>query len=353
MNHLTQSDAPAERGGSSILPHTVYPRIGAADWSLTRMLPVLIDELRLGPLAVARIVDVTGSSPRDPGATMAVNSSGEVFGSITGGCVEGSVYEICREVLADGRSVTHCFSRSFDLFAPQLTCGGEVTVLVERWGAEHLPALLDLQLFLSGDPMPEPSPTKENPVTDDRTIGLRTSPGHPDLCSPDRISDKCALVHLTQRKPDMVIVGSTDFVAATAQIAALCGYRVTVLDAREPFTTPRRFPAAHRVICDWPARWLNRNRGMLDERGVVLVLTHDPKIDIPVLQEVLGWNTLAYVGAMGSTSADHRRRAELQELGVELGELHSPVGIPIGNRGPEETAVSIMAGIIARRPGID
>lgn len=350
MNHLTHSDAPTGADGPPA-SHTAYPGIGAEDRSLTRMLPVLIGELGTGPLAVARIIDVTGSSPRDPGATMAVNSSGEVFGSVTGGCVEGSVYEICREVLTDGQPVTHRFSRSFDLFAPQLTCGGEVTVRVERWGAEHRAALLDLQRFLSGDPVPEPPDARGSTVTGDRSIGLATSPGHAELCSPDRIPDDGALVHRARRKPDMVIVGSTDFVAATAQIAAVCGYRVTVLDAREPFTTPRRFPAAHRVVCDWPARWLHRNRAVLDERGVVLVLTHDPKIDIPVLQEVLGWDTLAYVGAMGSASADHRRRAELRELGVDLGALHSPVGIPIGNRGPEETAVSIMADIIACRPG--
>lgn len=341
MNHLNSgTTADGSDTPTPVVPGPTW--MGTVDQSLSRMLPLLVDLLTVESLAVARIIEVTGSSPRDAGATMAVNTAGEVFGSVTGGCVEGSVYEICRTVLADGQSVTHRFSRSFDLFAPQLTCGGEVTVLVERWGEEHLPALRKLQRFLSDGPSYSDG---------EQSMALKTAPGRVEVLSPDTVSDGHAHVHLVQRKPQMVIVGSTDFVAATAQIAAVCGYLVTVLDAREPFTTPQRFPAAHRVVRDWPSRWLRQHRKIFDERGVVLVLTHDPKIDIPVLQEVLGWDSLAYVGAMGSASADHRRRAELQELGVELNGLHSPIGIPIGNRGPEETAVSIMADVIAHRPG--
>jgi xanthine dehydrogenase accessory factor len=345
--------------------------LGMDDDGLATLLPELTAQLRSGPLAVARIVAVNGSSPRRPGATMAVNVEGAVFGSVTGGCVEGTVYELCREVLQYGEAITEHFSQDSGPFAPQLTCGGAVTVRVEKWGPEHIPALTVLHGYVTAGPE-EPTATSgdaglvtDGLVTDgalgphDRqALALRTGHGLPEAGAPSVLLARAQArdsepyeqnVHLVWRRPEMVLVGSTEFVGATARAGRALGYRTTVVDARQVFTTRERFPDADEVVCEWPARWLHRHADRFDERSVVLVLTHDPKIDIPVLEEVLGWDGIGYIGAMGSSAADARRRAELAKHGVDLAELHSPVGLAIGNRGPEETAVSIVAGVIAAK----
>lgn len=340
--------------------------LGMDDDGLATLLPELTAQLRSGPLAVARIVAVNGSSPRRPGATMAVNAEGAVFGSVTGGCVEGTVYELCREVLQYGEAITEHFSQDSGPFAPQLTCGGAVTVRVEKWGSEHVPALTVLHRYVTAGPE-EPAATSGDAglVTDDflgphdrQALALRTGHGLPEAGAPSALLARAQArdseqyeqnVHLVWRRPEMVIVGSTEFVGATARAGRALGYRTTVVDARPVFTTRERFPGADEVVCEWPARWLRRHADRFDDRSVILVLTHDPKIDIPVLGEVLGWDGIGYIGAMGSSAADARRRAELAEHGVDLAALHSPVGLAIGNRGPEETAVSIVAGVIAAK----
>jgi xanthine dehydrogenase accessory factor len=153
----------------------------------------------------------------------------------------------------------------------------------------------------------------------------------------------------------MIVFGAIDFAAAVARIGGFLGYRVTVCDARPVFSTPRRFPYADEVVVDWPHRYLaaQAQAGQVDERTVVCVLTHDPKFDVPVLQVALDL-PLAYVGAMGSRRTHADRLARLREAGVPetaLARLCSPIGVDLGARTPEETAVSIAAEIIATRWG--
>ena len=149
----------------------------------------------------------------------------------------------------------------------------------------------------------------------------------------------------------MLVFGAIDFAAAVAKVGSFLGYRVTVCDARPIFATPKRFPDAEEVVVDWPHRYLKSQAAVLDARTVICVLTHDPKFDIPVLATALSL-PVAYVGAMGSRQTHQDRLEKLGEAGVspeQLARLSSPIGLDLGARTPEETAVSIAAEIIARR----
>jgi xanthine dehydrogenase accessory factor len=153
----------------------------------------------------------------------------------------------------------------------------------------------------------------------------------------------------------MVVFGAIDFAAAVARVGAFLGYRVTVCDARPVFATNRRFPDAHEVVVEWPHRYLQAevDAGRIDERTVLCVLTHDPKFDVPLLEVALRL-PVAYVGAMGSRRTHEERLDRLREAGMsdaELARLSSPIGLDLGARTPEETAVSIAAEIIAGRWG--
>jgi xanthine dehydrogenase accessory factor len=157
-------------------------------------------------------------------------------------------------------------------------------------------------------------------------------------------------------RPRMLVFGAIDFAAALAQQGAFLGYRVTVCDARAVFATRARFPAADEVVVDWPDRYLagQANQGAIDARTAICVLTHDPKFDVPLLQVALRLPQVGYIGAMGSRETHTDRVNRLREVGLtetELARLASPIGLDLGARTPEETAVSIAAEIIARRWG--
>jgi len=149
----------------------------------------------------------------------------------------------------------------------------------------------------------------------------------------------------------MIVFGAIDFAAAVARVGAFLGYRVTVCDARPVFATPKRFPDAHEVVVEWPHRYLASQE--VDARTVICVLTHDPKFDVPLLEAALQTDA-AYIGAMGSRRTHDDRLARLREEGVSeesLARVASPIGLDIGARTPEETAVSIAAEIVAHRWG--
>jgi xanthine dehydrogenase accessory factor len=154
--------------------------------------------------------------------------------------------------------------------------------------------------------------------------------------------------------PQMVIFGAVDFTAALAKVAKVLGYRVTVCDAREVFATRKRFPMADDLIVDWPQRVFDRIGKGLGRRDAVCILTHDPKFDVPAVEGALA-TSVGYIGVMGSRTTHAKRLERLAEVGVtdaaDLERLMSPIGLDIGARSPEETAVSICAEIIARRTG--
>ena len=154
--------------------------------------------------------------------------------------------------------------------------------------------------------------------------------------------------------PQMLIFGAVDFTAALARVAKVLGYRVTVCDAREIFATRRRFPMADDVVVEWPNRLLDRVGDQLGPRDAVCVLTHDPKFDVPAIVGALR-SRVGYIGVMGSRKTHAKRMERLAEVGVTVPEdidrILAPIGLDIGARSPEETAISICAEIIARRTG--
>ncbi|MET8709052.1 XdhC family protein [Streptomyces californicus] len=336
--------------------------------------------------AVATVVAVGGSAPRQPGAALAVDRDGTAVGSVSGGCVEGAVYELCRQALDDGRSVRERFGYSDeDAFAVGLTCGGVIDILVTPVRADD-PARPVFAAALAA--AAEGTAAALTRVTDgpDDLLGLpllvRPDGGHEGGLGGHPALDRTAaaearalldagrtgplaigaegsrcgrpielLVESSVPPPRMIVFGAIDFASALVRAGKFLGYRVTVCDARPVFATAVRFPEADEIVVDWPHRYLAGTG--TDARTVLCVLTHDAKFDIPLLEAALRL-PVAYVGAMGSRRTHLDREDRLREAGLtdrELARLHSPIGLDLGARTPEETALSIAAEIVAVRRG--
>ncbi|MFF3944700.1 XdhC family protein [Streptomyces sp. NPDC001902] len=335
------------------------------------------------PFAVATVVTVGGSAPRQPGAALAVDAEGTAVGSVSGGCVEGAVYELCQEVLETGEPVLQRFGYSDDdAFAVGLTCGGVIDIFVQRILPGAQPQLAAALAAASRGEAAAVARVVAGPAgLPGRTLLVRPGGsyegtlGDPDL---DRTAaadahalldagrnatvnigadgSRCGepltlLVEAATPPPRLLVFGAIDFAAALVRVGTFLGYRVTVCDARPVFATARRFPEADEVVVEWPHRYLERTP--VDGRTVVCVLTHDAKFDVPLLERALRM-PVAYVGAMGSRRTHEQRLARLRETGLgasELARLHSPIGLDLGARTPEETALSIAAEIVAHRHG--
>jgi xanthine dehydrogenase accessory factor len=181
--------------------------------------------------------------------------------------------------------------------------------------------------------------------------GGRTETVHFGVRGQRRMEDVAVFVQSFAPPPRMYVFGAIDFASAVARIGKFMGYRVTVCDARPIFATRERFPTADEVVVAWPDEFLKT--APVDKRTVICVLTHDPKFDVPVLLAALRTEA-GYIGAMGSRRTHNNRNARLKEEGVteeELSRISSPVGLDIGARTPEETAVAIAAEIIALHTG--
>jgi xanthine dehydrogenase accessory factor len=340
-------------------------------------------------IGVGTVVATFQSAPRPPGASMLVGPDGEAVGSVSGGCVEGAVYELGQEVVETGKPVLQRYGVSDeDAFAVGLTCGGILDVYVEKVNQETFPELgeviADIQ---AGRPValatvvehpdsswvgrrvvvrPEGEPSgslgsdrADDAVRDD-ALGLLAAGHHATLTyGPDgerRGEGMRVFVWAFAPAPRMLVFGAIDFAAAVAKVGSFLGYHVTVCDARPVFATHSRFPEADEVVVKWPHKYLREevDAGRIDPRTVVCVLTHDPKFDVPVLELALRLPEVAYVGAMGSRRTHEDRLKRLLDAGLteeELSRLHSPIGLDLGARTPEETAVSIAAEIVARRWG--
>jgi len=344
---------------------------------------------------LATVVRTFSSAPREPGAAMAVAADGEVVGSVSGGCVEGAVYELANEVKANGRPVLQRYGISDDdAFAVGLTCGGIIDIFVEPASQHSFPELGEVAAAVRAD---EPVAVA-TVIAGPGQVGARrviwTAGGGPDggfahdgrrssgtLGSGDRLDqavdddvrgmlaqgltgvrrygpdgerrrdELSVFVHSFAPAPRMLVFGAIDFAAAVARAGKFLGYRVTVCDARPIFATRARFPDADEVVTDWPHRYLAGQT--VDARTVICVLTHDPKFDVPLLEVALR-TPAAYIGAMGSRRTHDDRLARLREIGVteaELARLRSPIGLDLGARTPEETAVAIAAELIQLRWG--
>jgi xanthine dehydrogenase accessory factor len=329
-------------------------------------------------IALARVVDLEGSGPRDPGAAMAVNEDGEVIGSVSGGCVEGAVVTAALEVLATGtgRLVTFGYSDD-DAFAVGLTCGGTVHLFIEPFTwiealpaavRDHRPAVLATvvdgpgtgdRLFLVDGAAPEgrlADPDLQRVVQRDADAALAagtTSIRRYGACGEANQDAVTVFYEAYAPPPRLLIFGAVDFTAALVQVAKVLGFHVTVCDAREVFATRARFPLADEVVVDWPNRHLTALGVVLGHRDAVCVLTHDAKFDVPAIKAALATD-VGYLGAMGSRRTTEERAERLREQGLteaQLARLRAPIGLDLGARTPEETAVAICAEIIAERTG--
>ncbi|MFF3870955.1 XdhC family protein [Streptomyces sp. NPDC001978] len=343
---------------------------------MREVLPQLRELAAAGtPFALATVVTVRGSAPRQPGAVMAVTPDGRVIGSVSGGCVEGAVYEAATEVLATGQARLHTYGiADEDAFAVGLTCGGTLEVLVRAQGPHDagLNRLLDCldrdepvavatviggaaplgaQLVATQDGTHGSlgNPGLDRAAADEARGALSTAVRHVGAEGRRRMDEVTLFLQSFRPPARMLVFGAIDHAAATARMGAFLGYRVTVCDARPVFATPERFPGADEVVCAWPHEYLARTD--VDERTAVCVLTHDPKFDIPLLLAAMRTRA-GYIGVMGSRRTHDDRTRRLREGGAtdaDLSRLRSPIGLDLGARTPEETAVSIAAEIIATR----
>jgi len=332
---------------------------------------------------LATVISTSGSAPRGVGAVLVVGPDGGVLGSVSAGCVEGAVYEAAAAAALD-RGTDRCrFGvADDDPFAVGLTCGGEIEIVVETVNAATRPHFGKLlSRLVANAAVAEVVVVGESPspghliVVPDATLGSLGSAALDDIATVvarDMLSAgvsglrECAFdggvsevfVRTFPSPPRMIVFGANDVAAALAQAASFVGYRVVVCDARPIFTTAERFPHADEVVVEWPHEYLTQqwHAGLIDTATVLCVLTHDPKFDAPLL-EVAVRTPAGYIGVMGSRATHHDRIRRLGRLGLDdadLNKLSSPIGLDIGGRTPQETAMSIVAEVIAvahGRPG--
>src|SRR5947209_7695021 len=255
------------------------------------------------PYALATVTAIAGSAPRELGPAFAVDAQGNAAGTVSAGCIDADVYELCRTALDTGAEARRRFEPEDEAepFAPRLPCGGTIEVAVRRV-----------------DPRTDPLPIAE-PSVDER--------------------------------PRLLIFGAVQFADALATAGRFLGYHVTVCDARPVFATRERVPDADEVVVEWPHRYLARTA--IDARTAICVLTHDAKFDVPALIEALR-SAACYVGALGSRRTCADRAERLREAGVDdagLARLRSPIGLDLGGSTPAEVALAICAEIVAAMHG--
>ncbi|MDQ4215292.1 XdhC family protein [Microbacterium sp. ASV81] len=343
-----------------------------------------------GRWAIATIAEVSGSVPRPAGTSMAVRDDGRTIGSVSGGCVEGAVVGAALTCLETGEAALHSFGYADDDgLSVGLMCGGDVRVLVQPLaqitaadellradaglamvrelpladagrnggivaGAAPLPADALCAVIDAAAGIPAALALEIGSARDRVAAAVRAGGAHIVEIT-DRSAPECAvvrrlLVESTTTPARLIIYGANDFSAALAHAAAVLGRHVTVCDARPVFATRDRHPGAHEVVLRHPAEHFADElaAGRIDGRTAIVLLTHDPRFDLPVLESALRLD-LAYVGAMGSRSTHEKRAQELRAGGLpadRLALLHSPIGLDLGARTPAEVAVSILAELI-------
>ncbi|MBV8171814.1 MAG: XdhC family protein [Candidatus Eremiobacteraeota bacterium] len=325
------------------------------------------------PFALATVIKVDGSAPRDEGATMLVSASGAIAGSVSGGCVEGAVADEARGVLASGtpKIVRYGINKNM-MWDVGLSCGGAIEVYIRPFEGQALPAEITRPIVLCMV-VRGPSHVGAVRVVEANAGGNGSAPRDGSQASTgdaalDAAIDAAAAaafargtatavtvgahdVFLLPLLPDprLIIVGAVHIAVALCDLAARSGFAVTVVDPRERLNNRARFPAARRLAVGWPEDELPALAP--DENTYVAVLTHDEKFDDPTLAYVLT-RAVRYVGAIGSRKTQAMRRKRLEQTGFSAGVIdtvHAPVGLDIGAQTPEEIAVAILAEMIAAK----
>ncbi len=305
------------------------------------------------PVALATVVSTWGSAPRPAGSRMAVSRSGKIAGSVSGGCLEGDIYEHAQAVLKGAPPQLLHYGVSDDLaWTVGLSCGGEVDILVEPLTQPHKDLIVALEA--------------ERPVV--LASVLVQPPGARRLLAPgdaDALA-KDAMALLERERPErrdswflepfprpheLLIFGGSHVAIPLTRLAKELGFRVTIVDARSKFADRERFPGADRVIRAWPDEVLSQMT--MDGSTYVVILTHDPKFDDPTIRAALKGHP-RYIGAIGSRKTHRERVARLTGSGVaasELDRVHAPIGLDLGAQTAEETALAILAEMVAVRHG--
>jgi len=305
------------------------------------------------PAALATVIETWGSAPRPVGSQLAISGEAELVGSVSGGCVEGAVVAEAVEALADGepRILEYGVSDA-EAFAVGLACGGRIRVLVDPVGVGRgLPPDL-LAALVSARAARTPVALAVRPGDwEHRLVTGNGDPLWPEAAGA-LVADRSGFAgdwFLGVHNPPlrMAIVGAVHIAQALVPMAAIAGYDVLVVDPREAFATPARFPGAA-LVHDWPDAALAAFG--LDTRTAVVTLTHDPKLDDPAIRAALA-APVFYIGCLGSTRTHAKRVARLTEAGFDeaaIARIHAPIGADIGAQAPAEIAVAILSQITER-----
>ena len=291
-------------------------------------------------IALATVVETWGSSPRPLGSKMAVTRSGKMAGSVSNGCIEGAVFEAAQRVLKTGEPNLAAFGVADDVaFSVGLACGGHIEVFIQPFAPVH-ERLMDLLAENRAATLRTNLATGEAELSDGTPAGSELARRDGDV-----------FVEPFRRPAHLIIVGAIHIAIPLHRLAKLMAYRVTVVDARAKFATRERFPDADELIVAWPDEAMAMLP--LDNSAYVVILTHDPKFDLPALRAVLG-KPVGYIGAIGSRKTNQNRFDALRAEGFtdeQLARVHGPIGLDLGGRGAEETALGILAEITAVRFG--
>jgi len=315
-------------------------------------------------IATATVVDFKRSAPRTPGSKMAVNEHGEVSGQVSGGCVEGAVVTIADDVLRGGEpQLLHFGIADDEAWDVGLPCGGEIDVWVQAYEPGRFAELArggsraaEVTLLEGARPgaklLVEPDGARSGslgaPELDDEAARAAGEL----LWSEASERRGMMFIDVVAPPPRVILFGAVDVAAALSRLARDAGWRAFVVDPRARFATPERFPDAEAVIAAWPQKAFERLGG-IDPATSIAVLTHDPKLDDAALEIALR-SPARFVGAMGSRRAQEARRERLLALGMgeeEMGRLSAPLGLDLGASSSEETALSILAEVVAARHG--
>ena len=322
-------------------------------------------------IALATVVQVRRSAPRPPGARLCVTRSGRMAGSVSGGCVEADVFERAMQIL-DSRSpevVNYGIADELG-FEVGLSCGGSIDVLIEpfvpcdEWSAlrqcverqqpvVHAIGLAPAPLLgrkltrpVGGQPVGSISPSLDSRIAEEGDQLLPIG-GTKVVTLPWQGEQAQVFLEVIRPSPSLLIIGATHTAITLCRLATEVGFQVTVIDARSALATPERFPDAKRIIHAWPEDALAQ--APLDSYASLVVLTHDPKFDVPALASALK-SQARYIGAQGSRVTHEGRKQKLRQQGfsdTDLARIRAPIGLDIGSRTPAEMAVSILAEVLA------